>query len=64
MNLLELHLGGLAGLGVGLFAIAVAAGATGQGALEALCALLGTVAVLAYIGMATDRYDKVRQRHY
>lgn len=55
MNLLELHLGGLAGLGVGFFAVAVAAGATGQGDLEALCALLGTVAVFAYISMAIDR---------
>jgi len=60
MTVVEVHLGGMAGLGVGLFAVAVAAGYTGQTALAVVCALLGFVAVISYIVMAINRYNRAR----
>lgn len=60
MAQVEVHLGGMAGLGVALLAVAVAAGYTGQVALEVLWAILGFVAVVAYMGMALDRYYRNR----
>jgi hypothetical protein len=51
----------MAGLGVGLLAVAVAAGYTGQVALEAICAIFGVIAIIAYLGMALDRYNRAIQ---
>jgi len=61
LKIVEVRLGGLAGLGVGLFAVAVAAGYTKQHILELICIVLGSIAVLAYLVMSIDRYDRVGQ---
>ena len=56
MKIVEIQLGGLAGQGVGLFAVAV--GYTKQHILESICVVLGSIAVSAYLVMSIDRYDR------
>ncbi len=55
---LNLHLGGTAGFAVGMFAVAVAAGYTGQEALEVLSVFLGLISALCYLYMALDTYSR------
>jgi len=62
LSLLQINLSGVAGLAVGLLAVAVAAeGYAHNDFLAAVCTALGVGTWLAYIGMALDRYDRARR---
>jgi hypothetical protein len=64
MSLVQLNLGGMAGLAVGLFAVAVAAvGYAHNDALAGFCAFLGAVSWLAYMIVTLDRYERARKEY-